>query len=457
MAAQGKDWHVPRVLPRHSRSVALVLNLRTGHVLPQFHCQFDDICDTLRPSAGNALPLSKWQERAGFVDATRQPQVDWLDPGQEQRPADVSLPVRNHVAAPRSMDDQAQRENESGSGPLEGPNPEGSKHGGYQAPPHLVPEELLATPTGNEESTPATNDSTAARTTRSGRVSKRPTRLIEEINAFTVPWEVFHDEGYATQKDLQDPMVFVASNNPDILYIDQAMAAQDSDEFRKAMAVEVALHVDNEHWELIHQSKLPAGSEVLPAVWAFRRKRRIATQQVYKWKARLNLHGGRQTKDVNYWKTYSPVVGWPTIRLFLMLMLINGWSSQQVNFVLAYPQADIECEMFMEVPQGFHVDGSRQDYCLRLKKNLYGQKQAGQVWNQYLHDGLVARGFVQSKVDMCVYYLGSVALLIYVDDGIFIGPKQADIDAAYELLVKEFVDNHGIRHRCRGSIIKPGL
>ena len=40
-----------------------------------------------------------------------------------------------------------------------------------------------------------------------------------------------------------------------------------------------------------------------------------------------------------------------------------------------------------------------------------------------------------------------MALLIYVDDGIFIGPKQADIDAAYELLVKEFVDNHGIRHR----------
>ena len=48
---------------------------------------------------------------------------------------------------------------------------------------------------------------------------------------------------------------------------------------------------------------------------------------------------------------------------------------------------------------------------------------------------------------MCVYYLGSVALLIYVDDGIFIAPKQADIDAAYALLAKEFVDSQGIRHR----------
>ena len=222
------------------------------------------------------------------------------------------------------------------NGQSEGPNPKGSEHDGYQAPPHLVPEEL-ATPTGNKGLPPATSEPTASRTTRSGRVSKRPTWLIEEFNAFTVPWEVFHDEGYAMQNDLLDPMAFVASNNPDILYIDQAMEAPDSDEFRKTMAAEVALHVDNEHWELIHRSKLPAGAGVLPAVWAFRRKRCIATQQVYKWKARLKPHGGRQTKDVNYWETYSPVLGWPIIRLFLILMLINGWSSQQVDFVLAYP------------------------------------------------------------------------------------------------------------------------
>jgi Reverse transcriptase (RNA-dependent DNA polymerase) len=93
------------------------------------------------------------------------------------------------------------------------------------------------------------------------------------------------------------------------------------------------------------------------------------------------------------------------------------------------------------------VDGARGDYCLRLRKNLYGQKQAGRVWNQFLHDGLLARGFVQSNVDMCVYYRKSVALMIYVDDGIFIGPQQRDIDEAYGLLSKEFTDKQGIKHR----------
>jgi Reverse transcriptase (RNA-dependent DNA polymerase) len=103
--------------------------------------------------------------------------------------------------------------------------------------------------------------------------------------------------------------------------------------------------------------------------------------------------------------------------------------------------------MYMEVPQGFNVDGTRADYCLRLKKNLYGQKQAGRVWNQFLHDGLIARGFQQSAVDMCVYYRKSVVLLLYVDDGIFIGPRQSEIDEAYNMLINEFTDTQGVVHR----------
>jgi Reverse transcriptase (RNA-dependent DNA polymerase) len=56
------------------------------------------------------------------------------------------------------------------------------------------------------------------------------------------------------------------------------------------------------------------------------------------------------------------------------------------------------------------------------------------VWNQYLHDGLLARGFRQSAVDMCLYYRKDVALLIYTDDGILISPKPGDLDTIIELL-----------------------
>jgi hypothetical protein len=56
----------------------------------------------------------------------------------------------------------------------------------------------------------------------------------------------------------------------------------------------------------------------------------------------------------------------------------------------------------MEIPRGFKFTGLQEDHCLLLTANLYGQKQAGRVWNNYLDDGLIARGFVRSEVDMCV-------------------------------------------------------
>lgn len=55
--------------PRHSRKVALVLSLLTGHVYPQFHCNFDNLLETRRASAGNLRVRSRWQEVTGFTEA----------------------------------------------------------------------------------------------------------------------------------------------------------------------------------------------------------------------------------------------------------------------------------------------------------------------------------------------------------------------------------------------------
>ena len=48
-------------------------------------------------------------------------------------------------------------------------------------------------------------------------------------------------------------------------------------------------------------------------------------------------------------------------------------------------------------------------YVLKLHQNVYGQKQAGRVWNRYLVKKLTEDvGFVQSKVDECILYKGNV-------------------------------------------------
>jgi hypothetical protein len=124
---------------------------------------------------------------------------------------------------------------------------------------------------------------------------------------------------------------------------------------------------------------------------------RISTGEAYKLKARLNLHGGKKEHGVSFCETYTSVVSWIMICFFLMLILLNGWCSWQVAFMLASLQAAIKCPLYIEMPQGFKVPRSPKTHCLELKKNLYGQKQACRVWTKYLHDGPIAKGFIQSN------------------------------------------------------------
>jgi hypothetical protein len=99
---------------------------------------------------------------------------------------------------------------------------------------------------------------------------------------------------------------------------------------------------------------------------------------------------------------------------------------------------------------------------------LYGQKQAGRVWNQHLHAGLAEKlGFVQSEADPCIYYRGTLIFLLYTDDSIsddsiLIFPDDSEIDKAIEELSKHFnttdqgqIDDYlgvKVKHRANGSI-----
>jgi hypothetical protein len=102
--------------------------------------------------------------------------------------------------------------------------------------------------------------------------------------------------------------------------------------------------------------------------------------------------------------------------------MILSWNMRQIYFVLAYPQAPIEHDMYMELPPGIETKhGHSKDYVLKLLANLYGQKPAGRVWNQYLVNHLLQIGFKQSLIDKYLFYKGNIIFVVYVDGGIFFG------------------------------------
>lgn len=252
------------------------------------------------------------------------------------------------------------------------------------------------------------------------------------MSSMDVPGEIYCHEALTggNAHEFDNPLAYKASTDPDTMYMHQAMKQPDKVEFVKAMEKEVRDQMENGNFEIVHISKVPKDKTILPAVWQMKRKRDIRSRKVKKYKARLNIDGSKMKKGIHYDQTYAPVASWNSIRILLSLVAAMGWHTQQIDYVLAFPQAPVEKEIYMKVPKGFEIAGKdSNNYVLKLKRNVYGQKQAGRVWNKYLEKKLIDQvGFKQSKIDDCVFYRGSTMYVLYTDDSILAGPSKSDIE-----------------------------
>lgn len=68
-----------------------------------------------------------------------------------------------------------------------------------------------------------------------------------------------------------------------------------------------------------------------------------------------------------------------------------------------------------------------KDLCLLLKKSLYGLREAPKLWHDWLEKGLVKTGFKSSSFDPGIYYGQGMALVVYVDDVLFFGPSEDEV------------------------------
>jgi Reverse transcriptase (RNA-dependent DNA polymerase) len=125
--------------------------------------------------------------------------------------------------------------------------------------------------------------------------------------------------------------------------------------------------------------------------------------------------------------------------MVLVLVLLYTWTTVQIDFVLAYPQADVECDLYMKIPKDFEIDGhTRKTNALKLIKSLYGQKQAGRVWNLHLDSTILQLGRKQSKTNDCLYYKGKELCVVYVDDGILVSPDSEQVQVELNTLREKF-------------------
>eukprot|EP00957_Ditylum_brightwellii_P134926 10287401-Ditylum_brightwellii.AAC.1 len=60
-----------------------------------------------------------------------------------------------------------------------------------------------------------------------------------------------------------------------------------------------------------------------------KQKRDIKTRHITKYKVRLNVHGGQQQCGINYFDTYVLVVTWTSVKLILVVAILNAWAIRQ--------------------------------------------------------------------------------------------------------------------------------
>ncbi|MBW0478107.1 hypothetical protein O181_017822 [Austropuccinia psidii MF-1] len=157
--------------------------------------------------------------------------------------------------------------------------------------------------------------------------------------------------------------------------------------------------------------------------WVFDIKQN-ADRSVEKFKARLVARGDRQRPGVDCTKTYAPTASLMSLRLVLVYAAVLRWPLASFDVSGAYLYSPVKETVFIEP----HLKGK----ALRLKKALYGMKQAGRCWWIFLSGILTRMGFTAMEVDQSLYIFRSgetfVAIWIHVDDGLITSNSQVAID-----------------------------
>ena len=468
---------------KHSIDVPLVINLATGNITPQWNLVFDDWFTTISNSPEDLPDFNseEWSRIFGTSTyhlpteddstADNDPISHTISPAETAADSIPSIPLpftSDPVPVPDSPNPFAPRSTTSSvtfNSPIPSDSPAVSTSSAVSsdspmvsavmvappAPIQIRPESPIPSPVTILAPIPAAvrklGDHNSAGIvssipSNSTRIRKPTSTLSYDTlggNLASNHIDEHHVENYLTAYYTSSSgsfndgteafaQAFKASSktNPDILSYNDAMHDYAKlNEWLDAALKEITQLESKDCWvECLKQEAYDSGNKVIPSTWVFRYKRSPAGD-ILKCKARICLRGDLMTDDS---ESYAPVVSWSTVRFFLVISIMIGWTTVSVDWANAFIQAKLKVPMYMQTPRGF-TNKFGQEGCLRVTKSLYGSKFAPRNWYTHLRSGLIKLGLNESPIDKCLFYRKNLLLVLYVDDAGIAAPNKALIDA----------------------------
>ncbi|GKA38340.1 putative RNA-directed DNA polymerase [Tanacetum coccineum] len=204
----------------------------------------------------------------------------------------------------------------------------------------------------------------------------------------------------------------------------------------EAMKQEIQALEENKTWTL---EELPKGKRAIDSKWVYKIKYK-PNGDVERYKAHLVAKGCTQMEGVDFHETFTPVAKLVTVRTLLTVAVKRNWHIHQLDVNNAFLHGDLNEDVYMKLPEGF---GKQDDNRVcKLKKSLYGLKQASRNWYKKFTHSLLDVGFKQSHADHSLFIFKEkdafVAALIYVDDVVLVGNDPHKIQATKGFLDKRF-------------------
>jgi len=230
----------------------------------------------------------------------------------------------------------------------------------------------------------------------------------------TEPSPEIHTETVSTNPEIEetseDELALHTTNSDDPTSYREAMNSPYKVEWQAAMKAELTELQKQNTWTL---AELPHDKKALKGRWVFKLKR-DQNNKIVKYKARWVIKGFLQRPGIDFEETFSNTARPETWRALFAIAAFLDLEIQQWDIKSAFPNAEIDKEIYCEQPTGFKIG---EKHC-RLNKALYGLKQSARQWYIHLAKLLAEQNFYPIPADQAVFQnpITKAIIVTHIDD-----------------------------------------